>query len=1211
MNNPIKFKNYSLDFNCKLLALLKIFAVIFSLSVVSNAYSQAVQIRAAEHPGFGRMVLDSSLIFSVQAVKNKPRNWTLKLNKAITNNVGILVKLLPNYIERAVLDQSGLSLNIVLRDDFMLEQNTYGTAIILDWLIKKGGKAFSKKSYKETKLKPVSKQKNKQNPPNNNFQSLDINKGLKIRADAFASMGRITFWGNQQLKPIISSSKKELRLSFKEHIISQQNINTLVSLGFYIKDYKLSDGTLILTFQENIVTTSLRYLNSFIIDLYNENKGNNVRAFADPTATQIGVPKVITEVKPKAKENIVVRLGEHPDFVRLVFDWPYQVNYLIDHKNDQLDITFGRQAKFVLPTFPKSISSILGPLRQEELNGSSRVSFTIPQSISVIHKRFENKIILDIRVSERNAIQDLVDNLNSKDNKLITGKETLVDSIIATRGRNKESVSNALAVLYFDWIDPVGAALFQHRDTIWIVFDALLKLDTYDLIQQTQEFFKDVQVIPSLNSTVIRLTPKQNFYASIEQSGFTWLVRFDAKKIQNPRPLNVNVLSGTSGFELHVPTGKSGKVISIVDPVTYERLLVGTLPSPGYAINKAYAYPGLQFPVTQQGVLVVPQDESIKGKSESSRFIFFRPGGLAISPFSQSISNDIDPQQSVLDLSRWDPIFSSSYGSAYITTKLTLEPNKSKKEVYKNITSQYLAHGFYPEALGSAKAMEQYYINSTEKQDVEALLLMSASAVMRQDRKMINFWINRFEISKFKETALWRGVDAAINGDWQTARSFFKNTDSILDSYSSQLKADIYLLQLQGLVKTKDQESIDIFLNRITANKQVFSKSQQRWINYLRAEVALMRKSVASAIKILNDLTIDKTDKAASYGKLLLVKHQMESKTISTDDAIEVLENLRISWRGDDLELKTIQLLSQLYAKQHKYKASLKNYRQALTYFSKHPLVFGIRHDMLGLFRSLFSETKNALPVIELLKLYNEFRELVPSGPDGNRLTEVLANRLYFDNYFSQSKDIFQRQFNFRLTKDEKRRIAIKLAIIYLALNDPQNAEKILDEAKGNNLPVTDIRRQDAQLLRAYLYASKNERKKAINLLSGVINLEADLLRRDIALKDENWSALILALERLTGPPPESEDIILPAPIQRHLVTWAIALNKLNDKEGLIQLEKHYFQSLPDNNVKKLFSLLISGSGDPAQLLESMQNLDTLAPLTSFISLLRNRYFSS
>ena len=114
----------------------------------------------------------------------------------------------------------------------------------------------------------------------------------------------------------------------------------------------------------------------------------------------------------------------------------------------------------------------------------------------------------------------------------------------------------------------------------------------------------------------------------------------------------------------------------------------------------------------------------------------------------------------------------------------------------------------------------------------------------------------------------------------------------------------------------------------------------------------------------------------------------------------------------------------------------------------------------MSTFDSLFLAGKgDALPAIDALALFYDFRELTPIGRRGDEMIRRLADRLVSVDLLYQASELLQHQVDHRLQGAARAQVATRLAVIYLMDRKPDRALAALRATRIADLN-NDLRNQ-------------------------------------------------------------------------------------------------------------------------------------------------------
>src|SRR5204862_1274703 len=214
-------------------------------------------------------------------------------------------------------------------------------------------------------------------------------------------------------------------------------------------------------------------------------------------------------------------------------------------------------------------------------------------------------------------------------------------------------------------------------------------------------------------------------------------------------------------------------------------------------------------------------------------------------------------------------------------------------------------------------------------------------------------------------------------------------------------------------------------------------------------------------------------------------------------DFIGELENLTTAWRGDETEVEALQTLAKLYTETDRYRDAFHVMRVALTAYPSSPLTRNIQQEAAKTFDTLFLAGKgDALPAVDALSLFYDFRELTPIGRRGDEMIRRLADRLVSVDLLDQAAELLQHQVDHRLQGAARAQVAIRLAVIYLMNRKPDRALATLNATRIAELSK-ELRNQRL-LLEARSLSDIGRHEVAIEVIANVEGREAIRLRSDV-----------------------------------------------------------------------------------------------------------------
>src|SRR5262249_13550620 len=174
---------------------------------------------------------------------------------------------------------------------------------------------------------------------------------------------------------------------------------------------------------------------------------------------------------------------------------------------------------------------------------------------------------------------------------------------------------------------------------------------------------------------------------------------------------------------------------------------------------------------------------------------------------------------------------------------------------------------------------------------------------------------------------------------------------------------------------------------------------------------------------------------------------------LSRADVIADLETLTTIWRGDETEIEALGQLGRLYIEEGRYRDAFDATRIAMSVFPKSPITRRLQDEAAAAFDKLFlGGGADAIPPIEALSLFYDFRELMPIGRRGDEMIRRLADRLVAIDLLGQAAELLQYQVDHRLQGAARAQVATRLAAIYLMNHKPDRAVAALQVTRSGEI---------------------------------------------------------------------------------------------------------------------------------------------------------------
>ncbi len=508
------------------------------------------------------------------------------------------------------------------------------------------------------------------------------------------------------------------------------------------------------------------------------------------------------------------------------------------------------------------------------------------------------------------------------------------------------------------------------------------------------------------------------------------------------------------------------------------------------------------------------------------------------------------------------------------------------------------------EALGLLRVALQKVPELENNAEFQALRAAAFSLSGKYDEAIIDY--ARDDLKKYDDIKFWRVFTLAGLEDWKQAIEELPADISPIASYPDPVRVPLSLAfaevalrsgkasVAQGILKTMEEQLPKLALPYASAWK------------YLSGEAERQSGKPEEAEKHWEPLVKNgKDDLFRAKAGLSLTKLQLDEKKLKPEEAVDRLEGLRYAWRGDELETLINYRLGQVYLDNRDYLKGLTVLRNATTLSRGTAINDEVRAYMVNNFRNIFSDKKlDQVSPLEAISLYEEFKDLTPAGPDGDKYVETLAERLVDADLLGRASALLEYHVNNRLKGVRKAEIAIRLAAIRLLDGNPDGAVRSLEIAQGvldvpAAAPTPDPKVQEQtktpesakppaepavndpekqrqiHLLRARALSMQKKPDDAMVILEAMQpDADVNRLRTDIAWTSGKWEEAAMALNDLIS----TEDISPNRPLtdyQRDIIfNRGIALSLSGNRVALANLRERYNSQMGSTPKGQMFEVV-------------------------------------
>nr|QDP27038.1 tetratricopeptide repeat protein [Bradyrhizobium cosmicum] len=742
------------------------------------------------------------------------------------------------------------------------------------------------------------------------------------------------------------------------------------------------------------------------------------------------------------------------------------------------------------------------------------------------------------------------------------------------------------------------AAAFRRGDTVWLVFDSPKPIDVEAIRTRGGAMIGEVSRMPldKGQAVRIRLTRPLVYSLTSEEVGkeTNWLLTLADKIQATPLPLMMSRnITDPALATIAIPFANPGVLHKLTDPDAGDMLYVVTAQRPVRGFIKRQDLVDLSLLESAHGIAIRPNSDEVGVEVGSDKVILGKKGGLTLSPVDISADRAPTAVRPIFSPEGWRKGQSENFVARQgelILAAATAEPAQ-RSLPRLDLAQFYMSRAMYHEA----KAVTDLMLSDPLNKEESGALIMHAiaSILIGRPAQGLKDLANPV-IGNSHDSQLWKALAYARQGKWADAREKFKNVEFAIASLPLDIQRIVTMDAMRASLEVKDYAGASKRRSEI----EVVGIPPEAAPGF-----AVLRGRLAEALghdkDALDDykFAVASDDRAAAAeAKQLEVALRQKRDEISKEDALRELETLSMTWRGDSIEVKTLQLLSQMYAENGRYRDALTAARTA-TRLQPNAEASRQAQDLASdLFTQIFLGPKgDDLPAVEALGMFYEFRELTPIGRRGDELIRRLSDRLASIDLLDQAAELLQYQVDHRLEGAARAQVAARLSMIYLANRRPDKAIAALRASRISDL--SGELRQQRLLLEARAQSDVGRHDLALDIVSNVSGREVLRLRSDIFWAARRWreSAEQIELyygERFRDFKPlnavEKSDII------RAAVGYALA----DDSIGLSRFREKYAPLMSESADRLAFDIAskpaASSSAEFAEIAKLAASVDTL-----------------
>lgn len=790
----------------------------------------------------------------------------------------------------------------------------------------------------------------------------------------------------------------------------------------------------------------------------------------------------------------------------------------------------------------------------------------------------------------------------------------LVDGVIRVES---ERVGQAVHIT-FPYKKEVGAALFMRDSTLWLVFDDAAPIDAATLQDAFVGFARSIEPTTLDGAQLIRVDMTDRYVSTMSPDGPKWVITIGELVTDPTRPLSIGRQVHPDGSKsLDIPFGPVSRIHRLTDPRSEDTVIVVTGKGQARGLVKPHSFTELDALASIHGLALLPKVDDLTVTSDGILVSIARPGGLAVSTLAEekkatlfdlpgALGSSVARKAAVIDFGDARNVDPGGYWQAHhkLMTDITQARDLPERVNgwYKAATFA-LAQGLGPETTGMLDLIGKLAPEETVSDRMAALRAGGEYFTYRPEQTLKQ--LERREFADSPDASVWKAMALSDLGRHDEAATEFAKGDAVIGAYPPVIQRRYALSHIASAIDLKDYTTARDLLARLDPNS--VSPSERARLDLLNALARDAAGHAMDAVTLLSNIVREDKGPVAAEATYRLVQLQRREGLITLAQAIDRLEQLAVSWRGDEMELKTLRLLGQYSIENGDYRRAFEVMRVAEQVNPNSTTSRQMTEEMQVAFSQVFLDNKNSnLSPVQALSLYYDYRELTPSGRRGDAMVRKLADRLVGVDLLPQAASLLEYQVKNRLRGAARAQVAADLALVYLLDDRPDKAMFTLSTTRQASLPVA-IERQ-RRTVEAKAMAESGNPDGALEVLAPLDGVEIGRLKADILWSADRYADAGTAYERTLGgrwtdamPLSDSEQLAV--------LKAGIAYTLAGDRMSVDRLRSKYTEKMAPTANGSAFDAvtgpIVASGSDFQSIVKSIADADTMK---SFLADYRKRY---
>ncbi|MES2215352.1 MAG: hypothetical protein V4485_05005, partial [Pseudomonadota bacterium] len=423
----------------------------------------------------------------------------------------------------------------------------------------------------------------------------------------------------------------------------------------------------------------------------------------------------------------------------------------------------------------------------------------------------------------------------------------------------------------------------------------------------------------------------------------------------------------------------------------------------------------------------------------------------------------------------------------------------------------YFMHGLYHESLAMLNIA--HIINPKDYEKNVAILLQNAVTLTilgyyTEAKGIYNILDDLYNNAVPDEVSIYRNYNEYMLGNMPITIGFINSINQFINLYPEDLYWSLAFAEIDLCLQNNNLRTLESLFKSLrtpTKIQLVDSLKLYKASYYRKKNQSNIAKQLLGEI-----LSQDKDPYNITRANIELIKLLSLTEETDAKGAIRELDKLRFSWRGDKVEFDLLLNIAELYKLANDPINAMRTYKYMISAFGQEIQYFYIVSEMVKIYNSIFLPGGSAekMSDFDAVALFYEFRDTTPIGVDGDNVILMIARRLINLDLLDTASQLLKHQVEYRLSGDKRSINADHLALLYIMMEKPEEALKILNKTDNETKTIKEHIHREQLKAKALMDMGKYN-DALVYLTEEDADPVSKTIKKEVYFKSKKWADYI------------------------------------------------------------------------------------------------------